>query len=120
MEGTGRKEKETATLAGTKQSRKSDIKEQVREHLKRKKEKKKKPPSRFAVYLKALGQDQEVVYKDYVDRIPFTNNFEKKMSQMPTFEDGNVSLFVQPNVDATNCDSLVLRDSIVDSRVKGI
>ena len=40
MEGSGRKEKERTTLAGTKQSHESDIKEQVREHLKRKKEKK--------------------------------------------------------------------------------
>ena len=44
-EGTSRKDKERATLAGPKQSRGSNIKEQVREHLKREKEKKKEPPS---------------------------------------------------------------------------
>ena len=44
-EGIGTKDKEKATLAGPKQSYRSDIKEQVREHLKWKKEKKKEPPS---------------------------------------------------------------------------
>ena len=53
-EGIGRKEKERATLAGTKQSHESDIKEQVREYLKREKEKKKETPSQYAVYLEAL------------------------------------------------------------------
>ena len=77
-EGTGRKDKERATLAGPKQFRGSDIMEQVKEHLKREKEKKMEPPSRFAVYLEADRQAQEVVYKEYVGSIPFTNNFEKK------------------------------------------
>ena len=44
-EGTGKKDKERATLAGPKQSHRSDIKEHVREHLERKKEKKKELPS---------------------------------------------------------------------------
>ena len=39
-EGTGRKDKERATLAGQKQSHGSDIKEQVRAHLERELEKK--------------------------------------------------------------------------------
>ena len=107
-------------MAGTKQSCKSDIKEQIREYLKREKEKKKEPPSQSAIYLEALRQVEEVVYEDYVGSIPFTNNFEKKMSQMPTSMDGNITLFVQANVDATNCAFLVLSDSIVDSKAKGI
>ena len=44
-EGIGRKDKERATLAGPKQSRRIDIKEQVREHLNQEKEKKKEPTS---------------------------------------------------------------------------
>ena len=121
-EGTSRKDKERATLAEQKQSHGSDIKEQIRAHLERELEKKKKkePSSRSALYLKAVRQAQEVVYKEYVASIPFTNNFEKKMSQMPTYEDGNVAFFVQPNVDATNCGSLVRRDSVVNSRAKGL
>ena len=43
---------------------------------------------------------------------------KKEMSQMATSEEGIVALFVQPNVDATNRASSVLRDSIVDSIVK--
>ena len=39
-EGTRKKGKERTTLAGTKQSRESDIKEHAREHLKRENEKK--------------------------------------------------------------------------------
>ena len=78
MEGTSRKDKERATLAGPKQSCGSDIKEHVREHLKWEKEKKKEPPSQSAVYLEAIRQAQEVVYKEYVGSIPFTNNFEKR------------------------------------------
>ena len=79
-EGTGMKDKERATLAGQNQSRKSDIKEQVRAHLERELEKKKKkePPSQTALYLEAIRQAQEVIYKEYVASIPFTNNFEKK------------------------------------------
>ena len=84
------------------------------------KKKKKEPPPRSALYLEAVRQAQEVVYKEYVASIPFTNNFEKKISQVPTSKDGNVAFFVQPNVDATNRGSLVQRDSVVDSRVKGI
>ena len=45
---------------------------------------------------------------------------KKTMSQMPMTDDANVPFFVQPNVDATNCGSSVRRDSVVDSRVKGI
>ena len=45
---------------------------------------------------------------------------KNKISQMPTSKDGNVALFVQPNVDATNSDSSVVRDLVVDSRAKGI
>ena len=57
-EGTGREDKERATLAGQKQSRKSDIKEHVRAHLERELEKKKKkePPSRSALYLEVVRQ----------------------------------------------------------------
>ena len=55
-EGTGRKDKERATLAGPKQSCRSDIKEQIREHLKREKEKKKEPPSRSAYILKQMDK----------------------------------------------------------------
>ena len=78
-EGTGKKDKERATLAGQKQSCGSNIKEQVRAHLERELEKKKKkePPSRSILYLEAIKQAQEVVYKEYVASIPFTNNFEK-------------------------------------------
>ena len=78
-EGTRRKDKEKPTLAGQKQTRGVDIKEQVRAHLERKlaKKKNKEPPSRSALYLKAVRQAQEVVYKEYVPSIPFTNNFEK-------------------------------------------
>ena len=78
--GTGRKDKERPTLAGQKQSRGVDIKEQVRAHLERElaKKKNKEPPSRSALYLEAVRQAQEVVYKEYVASIPFTNNFEKK------------------------------------------
>ena len=119
-EGTGRKDKERATLEGPMQSRRSDIKEHVRKHLKWEKEKKKEPPSQSAVYLEAIKQAQEVVYKEYVGSFPFTNNFEKKLSQLPTSEDGKVAFFVQPNVDATNRGSLVFRDLVVDSRAKGI
>ena len=55
------------------------MKEQVREHLERElaKKKNKEPPSRSALYLEAVRQAQEVVYKEYVASIPFTNNFEK-------------------------------------------
>ena len=88
--------------------------------MKREKEKKKEPSSLSAVYLEALRQAQEVVYKDYVGSIPFTNNFEKKMSQMLTSKDGNIDLFVQLNLDATNRGSSVLWDSVVDSKAKGI
>ena len=45
---------------------------------------------------------------------------KKKMSQMSTSEDGNIAFFVQTNMDATNCISLVLQNSVVDSRAKGI
>ena len=109
-------------MARPKQSRGSDIKEQVRAHLERELEKKKKkePPSRSALYLEVVRQAQEVIYKEYVASIPFTNNFEKKMSQMLMSEDGNIAFFVQPNVDATNCGSSVHQDLVVDSRAKGI
>ena len=78
-EGTGRKDKERPTLAGQKQSRGVGIKEQVREHLERElaKKKNKEPPSQSVLYLEAVRQAQEVVYKEYVASIPFTNNFEK-------------------------------------------
>ena len=78
-EGTARKDKERPTLAGQKQSQGVGMKEQVREHLERElaKKKNKEPPSRSALYLEALRQAQEVVYKEYVASIPFTNNFEK-------------------------------------------
>ena len=81
-EGTARKEKERPTLAGQRQSRKLGMKEQVREHWERElaKKKNKEPPSQSALYLEAIRQAQEVVYKEYVTSIPFTNNFEKKMS----------------------------------------
>ena len=45
---------------------------------------------------------------------------KKTMSQMPMSEDANVTFFVQPNMDATNRGSSVRRDSVVDSRAKGI
>ena len=66
-------------MAGQKQFRGVGIKEQVREYLERElaKKKNKEPPSRSALYLKAIRQAQEVVYKEYVASIPFTNNFEK-------------------------------------------
>ena len=78
-EGTGRKDKERPTLPGQKQSRGVGMKEQVREHLERElaKKKNKEPPSRSALYLEAVRQAQEAVYKEYVASIPFTNNFEK-------------------------------------------
>ena len=78
-EGTGRKDKERPTLVGQKQSRGVGIKEQVREHFEKElaKKKNKEPSSRSALYLKAVRQAQEVVYKEYVTSIPFTNNFEK-------------------------------------------
>ena len=78
-EGTGRKDKERPTLAGQKQSFGIGMKEQVKEHLERElaKKKNKEPPSRSALYLEADRQAQEVVYKEYVARILFTNNFEK-------------------------------------------
>ena len=78
-EGTARKDKERPTLAGQRQSRGVGMKEQVREHLERElaKKKNKEPPSRSALYLEAVRQAQEVVYKEYVASIPFTNNFEK-------------------------------------------
>ena len=78
-EGTTKKDKERLTFAGQKQSRGVGMKEQVREHLERElaKKKNKEPPSRSALYLEALRQAQEVVYKEYVSSIPFTNNFEK-------------------------------------------
>ena len=78
-EGTARKDKERFTLAGQRQSHGVGMKEQVREHLERElaKKKNKEPPSRSALYLVAVRQAQEVVYKEYVASIPFTNNFEK-------------------------------------------
>ena len=78
-EGTARKEKERPTLSGQRQSRGVGMKEQVWEHLERElaKKKNKEPPSRSALYLAAVRQAQEVVYKEYVTSIPFTNNFEK-------------------------------------------
>ena len=78
-EGTARKEKERSTLARQKQSRGVGMKEQVREHLERELAKKKnnEPPSQSALYLQAVRQAQEVVYKEYVASIPFTNNLEK-------------------------------------------
>ena len=78
-EGTARKEKERPTLATQRQSRGVGMKEQIREHLERElaKKKNKEPPSRSALYLAAVRQAQEVVYKEYVASIPFTNNFEK-------------------------------------------
>ena len=78
-EGTARKEKERPTLVGQRQSRRVGMKEQVREHLERElaKKKNKEPPSRSVLYLAAVRQAQEVVYKEYVASIPFTNNFEK-------------------------------------------
>ena len=78
-EGTSRKDKERPTLVGQKQIRRGDIKEQVRAHLERELAKKKntEPPSRSTLYLEAVRQAQEVVYKEYVPSIPFTNNFEK-------------------------------------------
>ena len=76
-EGTARKEKERPTLAGQRQSRGVGMKEQVREHLERElaKKKNKEPPSRSALYFEVVRQAQEVVYKEYVTSIPFTNNF---------------------------------------------
>ena len=78
-EGTARKEKERPTLARQRQLRGVGMKEQVREHLERElaKKKNKEPPSRSALYLEAVRQAQEVVYKEYVASISFTNNFEK-------------------------------------------
>ena len=78
-EGTARKDMDRPTLAGQRQSRGVGMKEQVREHLERElaKKKNKEPPSRSALYLEAIRQAQEVVYKEYVASIPFTNNFEK-------------------------------------------
>ena len=66
-------------MAGQKQSHGVGIKEQVREHLERELAKKnnKEPPSRSVLYLEAVRQAQEVVHKEYVASIPFTNNFEK-------------------------------------------
>ena len=78
-EGTGRKDMERPTLARQKRSRGGGMKEHVRDHLERElaKKKNKEPPSRSALYLEAVRQAQEVVYKEYVASIPFTNNFEK-------------------------------------------
>ena len=78
-EGTARKEKERPTLAGQRQSHGVGMKNQVKEHLERElaKKKNKETPSRSALYLQAVRQAQEVVYKEYVTSIPFTNNFEK-------------------------------------------
>ena len=78
-EGTSRKDKERPTLAGQKQSRGVDIKEQVRAHLERElaKKKNKEPPFQSALYVEAVRQAQKVVYKEYVASIPFINNFEK-------------------------------------------
>ena len=45
---------------------------------------------------------------------------KKTMSHMSMSDDANVPFFVQPNVDATNRGSSVPRDSVVDSRAKGI
>ena len=55
------------------------MKEQVREHLEREltKKKNKELLSQSVLYLEAVRQVQEVVYKEYVASIPFTNNFEK-------------------------------------------
>ena len=66
-------------MAGQKQSRAGGMKEQVREHLERElaKKKNKEPPSRSALYLEAIRQAQEVINKEYVASISFTNNFEK-------------------------------------------
>ena len=78
-EGTSKKDKERPTLAGQKQTHGVDIKEQVRAHLERElaKKKNKEPPSQSALYLEVVREAQEVVYKEYVPSIPFTNNFEK-------------------------------------------
>ena len=66
-------------MVGQKQIRGVDIKEQVKAHLERElaMKKNKEPPSRSALYLEVVRQAQEVVYKEYVPSIPFTNNFEK-------------------------------------------
>ena len=45
---------------------------------------------------------------------------KKTMSQMPMSDDANIPFFVQPNVDAINRGASVRRDSVVDSRAKGI
>ena len=78
-EGIGRKNKERPTFARQKQSCGVDIKERIRAHLERElaKKKNKETPSRSALYFEAVRQAQEVVYKEYVASIPFTNNFEK-------------------------------------------
>ena len=78
-EDTSRKEKERPTLAGQRQSRVVGMKEQVRKHLERElaKKKNKETPSRSALYLEVVKQALEVIYKEYVASIPFTNNFEK-------------------------------------------
>ena len=121
-EGTRRKDMVRPILAKQMQSRGGGMKEQVRDHLERElaKNKNKEPPSRSALYLEAVRQAQEVVYKEYVASIPFTNNFEKNNVPDSMSDDANVPFFVQPNVDATNRGSSVRRDSVVDSRAKGI
>ena len=45
---------------------------------------------------------------------------KNKMSQFSTSEDESVVVFVQPNVDAINCGSLVLWDLVVDFKAKDI
>ena len=94
----------------------------VLRHLERElaKKKNKEPPSQSALYLEAVRQAQEVVYKEYVASIPLLIILKKTVSQMPMSDDANLPFFVQPNVDATNRGSSVRRDSVVDSRAKGI
>ena len=66
-------------MAGQRQSHGVGMKDQVREHLERElaKKKNKEPPSQSALYLEVVRQAEEIVYKEYVASIPFTNNFEK-------------------------------------------
>ena len=55
-EGTGRKDKERATLRRSKQSRESDTKEQVRKHLKWEKKRKRNPSLDLSYILKQLDK----------------------------------------------------------------
>ena len=121
-EGTARKEKERPTLAGQRQSCGVGMKEQVREHLERElaKKKNKEPPLDPRYILHQLDK----LRRSFTRSMSLVSHLliilKKTMSQMLTSDNANVPFFVQPNVDTTNRGSSVCRDSVVDSRAKGI